>query len=201
MPAAGPQGRAPRVRAPQAHEPAERRVHGVTHLHRLAARRALVADGPRTPSTSEAAEDLLERDHYGLAKVKKRIVEYLAVRKLKGDMKGPILCLVGPPGVGKTSLGKSIARALGRKFVRISPGRRARRGRDPGPPAHLRRRLPGRIIQALKRAGTMNPVLVLDEIDKLGNDFRGDPASRCSRCSIPSRTTASATTTSACPST
>jgi ATP-dependent Lon protease len=174
---------------PEVMEQAERELKRLNYISPAAAEYSVIAsyvetlaDLPWARMTEDnldlkRAQEILDRDHFGLEKVKRRLIEYLAVRKLNPEGRGPILCFLGPPGVGKTSLGQSIADALGRKFTRISLGGMRDEAEIRGHRRTYIGSMPGRLIQELRKLGTRNPVLMLDEIDKLGMDFRGDPAS------------------------
>ena len=167
----------PRAGPARAAAAGDGRVRRRPHLPRVDRGAAVGQDRPRTTSTSQHAREVLDDDHYDIEQVKDRILEFLAVAKLKPDARGSILCFVGPPGVGKTSLGRSIARALGREFERMSVGGVRDEAEIRGHRRTYIGAMPGTIIRALRDAGANNPLLMIDEIDKMGSDFRGDPSS------------------------
>ena len=171
------EGRVPRARSPRAAAVGGRRVRDHPHVSRLDRHAPVERHDRPTISTSTRAREILDEDHYDLEKVKDRIIEHLAVSKLRNDASGQILCFVGPPGVGKTSLGQSIARTLERKYARLSVGGVRDEAEIRGHRRTYIGAMPGSIIRALRDAESMNPVLLVDEIDKMGSDVRGDPAS------------------------
>ena len=194
------QGGRPRAGAARAAAAGGRRVRRHPHLPRVDPDAAV---GQLTEDNLDLdhAREVLDDDHFDLEKVKDRIVEYLAVAKLRNEVSGQILCFVGPPGVGKTSLGHSIARALGRKFVRMSVGGVRDEAEIRGHRRTYIGAMPGTIIRSLRDAESANPVILIDEIDKMGADCRGDPASAMLEVLDPEQNRPSATTTSTCRST